>query len=214
VSDDAVKRGDFERAIRSMNLTGLHNRDATIQLAAHVMALTEVLGVGDAVAEKLPALLEQIRIADLGGTRVALDIDPVRPTADVPCLENMPICKARCCVLEFALSSEDLDAGVVKWDYGRPYLIRQRASDGKCVHNDAQTGHCTVHDKRPHVCRGYDCRNDKRIWVDYDKRIPRERDDIPELDLEPEVFDAVDRLRRRQEAEHLERVALDTGRHT
>lgn len=209
-----MKRGDFERAIRSMNLTGLHNRDATMQLAAHVMALTEVLGVADAVAEKLPAILEQIRIADLGGTRVALDVEKVKPTADVPCLENMPICKARCCVLEFALSTEDLDAGVVKWDYGRPYIIRQRESDGKCVHNDADTGYCTVHDQRPHVCRGYDCREDKRIWVDYEKRIPREREDIANLELDPVKFDLKDRLRRRQEAEHLERVSLDTKRHS
>lgn len=198
-----------------MNLTGLNNRDTTLQLAAHVVALTEVLnerleGIDDAVAARLRATLEKIRIADLGGTRVALDILEHKPTADVPCLENMPICKARCCRFTFALSSDDLDAGVVRWDYGRPYIIRQRESDGKCVHNDADTGYCTVHTQRPHICRSYDCREDPRVWVDYEKRIPREREDIDLLELPPKKFDLMDRLARRQEAEELERVALAT----
>lgn len=210
-----VTRGDFERALRSMNLTGLHNRDATVQLAAQVVALIEALdgrldGLAAEVTAKVRDTLEQIRIADLGGTRVALDVLEHKPTADVPCLENMPICKARCCAFTFALSSDDLDAGVVRWDYGRPYIIRQRESDGKCVHNDATTGHCTVHTQRPHICRSYDCRSDPRVWVDYDKRIPREREDIDKIVLPPTVIDPVARLRRRQEAEHLERVALDT----
>ena len=77
----------------------------------------------------------------------------------------------RCCRLSFALSTEELDEGVIRWDYGQPYLIRQRASDSYCVHNDPETHACTVHAQRPRVCRRYDCRTDARIWVDYEKRI-------------------------------------------
>jgi hypothetical protein len=28
-----------------------------------------------------------------------------------------------------------------------------------------------VHGQRPEACRVYDCRNDKRIWKDFEKRI-------------------------------------------
>ncbi|MBL0219994.1 MAG: YkgJ family cysteine cluster protein [Myxococcales bacterium] len=41
-------------------------------------------------------------------------------------------------------------------------MIRQRASDEYCVHNDPETHHCTVHSARPRVCRTYHCRDDKR----------------------------------------------------
>ena len=84
-------------------------------------------------------------------------------------MELLPICQARCCKLSFPLSTQDLDEGVIRWDYGEPYLIRQRASDGYCVHNGA--GSCTVHAQRPMICRTYTCKDDKRIWADFDARI-------------------------------------------
>jgi hypothetical protein len=58
---------------------------------------------------------------------------------------------------------------VIRWDYGRPYLIQQR--DGTCAHNDAQRG-CEVYAQRPAACRAYDCRGDHRVWIDYERRIP------------------------------------------
>ena len=61
---------------------------------------------------------------------------------------------------------------MIRWDYGQPYLIRQRKSDGYCVHNDPTTRACTVHAQRPRTCRVYDCRSDKRIWTDFEQRIP------------------------------------------
>src|SRR5215467_4814865 len=90
----------------------------------------------------------------------------------IPCAELIPLCQARCCTLSFALSTEDLDEGVIRWDYGQPYLIRQRSSDGYCVHNAPGSHACTVHAFRPRVCRGYDCRKDTRVWIDYEQRIP------------------------------------------
>jgi Fe-S-cluster containining protein len=61
-------------------------------------------------------------------------------------------------------------------DLGRPYLIAQGA-DGYCRHLDRCTCRCTVREHRPLPCRGYDCRNDKRVWLDFEKRIVN-----PELD--------------------------------
>lgn len=90
---------------------------------------------------------------------------------DIPCAELIPLCRARCCTLALTLSFQDLDEGVVEWDYGLPYVVRKRP-DGMCVHNDAATRACTVYDKRPASCRRYDCRGDKRIWLDFEKRLP------------------------------------------
>jgi Fe-S-cluster containining protein len=82
----------------------------------------------------------------------------------------MAVCKAVCCKLKFALSSEEVDAGIAKWDIGHPYIIRQDSS-GYCCHNDAATGGCTIYENRPMLCRRYSCRYDTRIWKDFDNMV-------------------------------------------
>ncbi|HEX9105483.1 MAG TPA: YkgJ family cysteine cluster protein, partial [Polyangia bacterium] len=62
---------------------------------------------------------------------------------------------------------------VVQWDYARPYRLRKR-EDHYCAHSEPETRRCNIYDQRPAVCRTYDCRDDKRIWVDFDKRILQE----------------------------------------
>jgi Fe-S-cluster containining protein len=91
--------------------------------------------------------------------------------AQVDCLNCIPHCKAICCKLPFALSRQDVEEGVIRWDLGRPYLICH-GLDGYCVHLNRRTYLCSVHDKRPVPCRGFDCRNDKNwdVWLDYGKK--------------------------------------------
>jgi Fe-S-cluster containining protein len=197
--DAPVTRADFERAIRSLNMSDLDLRDAILNVGARIVALTDELTrrldgvepqpappntpapaptatVEVAVAQSIEATLTAIHTDDARRrTRVSLDLGGSKYEAaspDIPCAELIPLCGARCCVLSFALSTEDLDEGVIRWDYGQPYLIRQRASDGYCVHNDPDGHGCTVHAARPRVCRMYDCRKDNRIWIDYEQRIP------------------------------------------
>ena len=43
--------------------------------------------------------------------------------------------------------------------------------------------HCQVHAYRPYVCRAYDCRNDKRIWLDFDQMIPAPDEPGPDNSL-------------------------------
>lgn len=237
--DAPVARVDFERAIRSLHMSDVELRDAMLQLAARVVALTDELTrridgvepqpapantpaaavpgtVEEAVAAQLGATLAQIRAADIaGGARVSLEgsgedkyrVEPVAP----PCEELMPICQARCCKLSFALSTQDLDEKVIRWDYGQPYLIAQRASDAYCVHNDPETHFCTVHAHRPLVCRLYDCSSDERIWVDYAKRIPAPTPAHGTREAEPRggaPFDLMERARRRAIAVHVETQAI------
>jgi hypothetical protein len=194
-----VSRADFERAIRALNMSDLDLHDAVLKLGARVVALTDELTRRLDKVEPLPAqpdtpappptatvemateraienTLATMRAADIQvGARVSIDLGGSKYDAaspEIPCGELLSLCRARCCKLSFALSTEDLDEGVIRWDYGQPYLIRQRASDGYCVHNHPGDHACTVHAQRPRVCRQYDCRKDDRIWVDYEKRIP------------------------------------------
>ena len=232
--DAPVSRADFERALRHLNMSDHDLRDAVLQLAARVVALTDELTrridgvepdpappntpaappaatVEVAVGAQLPQALlnvcagdarQPLRVSlDLGGDKYA-----TTPSAP-PCDELLHLCKARCCTLSFALSTADLDEGVIRWDYGQPYLIRQRASDGYCVHCDPEALTCTVHQHRPRVCRSYDCREDPRIWIDFAARIPQPVDQaVPQA--REAAFDLVERARQRSRAATVEKKAL------
>jgi len=236
--DDApVSRRDLERALRHLNMSDLELRDAVLQLGARVVALTDELtrrldGVEPepappgtpapppahtleaAVGGQLEPILAQVRAADAQGpTAVSLDLGgdkyEVEPSAP-PCDEVMHLCQARCCTYSFALSTRDLDEGVIRWDYGHPYLIRQRASDGYCVHNDPADHRCTVHVHRPRVCRSYDCKDDPRIWIDFARRIPAP----PGRRAEPtggSDFDLMQRAHARSVAVATERRSIAGG---
>ncbi len=102
--------------------------------------------------------------------------------AEIDCENRLHLCKAACCRLPFALSKQDVQEGIVKWDLGQPYL-NARDADGYCAHLNKCSGHCTVYAQRPIPCRGYDCRKDERIWIDFEKKVvnPRVADpDWPE----------------------------------
>jgi len=91
---------------------------------------------------------------------------------DIPCAELLPLCRARCCTFRFALSQQDLDEGVVRWDPDDPYFILQ-SPRGACIHLDGDDG-CTIYVQRPRPCRVFDCRDDPRIWRDFARRLPAE----------------------------------------
>src|SRR5262245_23785273 len=180
--DGPITRAELERALRFVNLTVTDLREDLLRLAAQVVALTEVVtarvggeSVEDAVGATTPARVEEILAADERSVARLVIADAVDKyeveDAAMPCAELMPICHAACCTLDFALSSQDLDEGVVRWDYGRPYIIAQR-DDGYCVHNAAGSHACEIHAQRPATCRRYACKDDKRIWDDFDRRIP------------------------------------------
>jgi Putative zinc- or iron-chelating domain len=90
---------------------------------------------------------------------------------EIDCANRVHLCKASCCRLPFALSKQDVREGIVYWNLGQPYLIDQ-GKDGYCVHLQRGSCQCGIYAHRPVPCRGYDCRNDKRIWLDFEKKLP------------------------------------------
>ncbi|HTJ47378.1 MAG TPA: YkgJ family cysteine cluster protein [Kofleriaceae bacterium] len=234
--DAPITRADFERALRYLNLSDLDLRDSLLKLAAQVVTLTDELvrrvdgveplpappntpaepttkTIEDAVSAETPRSLMMIRGGDERSPgRVALDVVANKydePGADIPCAELVHLCKARCCSFTFSLSTQDLDEGVIRWDYGQPYLIRQRASDGYCVHHDPDGRGCTVHAYRPRICRVYDCRDDARIWTDYEQRIPAELPLDPTATREV-VVDLVARVKARYASITAEQESMRT----
>jgi Fe-S-cluster containining protein len=209
----------MERGLRKANLMVEELRDEIMELRAQVLALTEALAAGGAVdvsalRERASAALERLRAAADGVQIGDPSIDKYQATSPpIPCAELLPLCRARCCTLEFALSTQDLDEGTVRWDHGRPYMVLRRA-DGYCHHNEPDGFGCGVYAQRPLPCRVFDCRGDRRIWTDYDRRIPAPPSAIDDAEPDPPdvlAAEVVQRARTRQLALTMEDLALDAG---
>jgi Fe-S-cluster containining protein len=142
---------------------------AELLIAKGVIGMDELDRARRGVENRLTKAAEDagmaVQLADEPDKYALPDGDEVR----INCAERYELCRAACCKLRFALSEQDIHEGVVRWDLAAPYLNRQR-EDGSCVHSNAETLHCDVYAHRPGVCRRYDCRQDKRIWLDFDNR--------------------------------------------
>ena len=171
-------RRDIERGLQFSNILNSLNLDQSRETVALAQALTTLLiRAGIVEPEDLQQALEMtrrplaarstptVRLADKG------DKYADGQTAGVDCAALIHLCQSRCCTFKLFLTKQDLDEGAARWDYGNPYWLA-RNEDSYCVHSDPRTRACTIHPKRPHVCRSYDCRDDERVWIDYENRVP------------------------------------------
>lgn len=134
-----------------------------------------LIGGGVINADKLRQAVEAVHdetaaAGQLAAVGVAIRVDGEQagePDVVVDCAARLPICKAACCRMRFALSVEEIESGPLRWDLGRPYLNR-RGRDGYCHQCDPGTRACGVYEQRPAVCRHYSCAGDARIWKDFD----------------------------------------------
>ena len=176
---------ETERGLRFAHIMLMVGQSQGNETLAAIMALADLLvekGVigGDEFDARRTQAQEhvsgmaqpRVRLANLG------DKYTDSQTAEIDCAARIHLCQARCCSFNFYLTAQDLDEGVARWDYGNPYWIK-RGEDGYCVHCEPGSRACTIHAQRPHVCRLYDCRQDTRIWLDFEARIPAPLEQAP-----------------------------------
>jgi hypothetical protein len=175
-------RDDFETALQSLYPVLTEARNANADVAAMVKALLETLVAAGLVRpedyerrrrQALDKLLGRLQDRRLTETTRSEDKYNLKDLPQIDCAALMPICQGRCCRLKVCLAPEDLDERILSWDYAKPYQLRRRPSDGYCNYSDPQTHFCNAYEHRPAVCRSYDCRQDTRIWIDFDRRIPQ-----------------------------------------
>ena len=171
---DALE-AQLERGLRFLHVVTDRNQRAIAGQAALIHGLGDGLTRRGAIE---PAEVAATRDAYLNATaaptirvRVAPDVDKysVEPVI-LDCAARLPLCKAACCRRQFALSTQDLEEGVLRWNWGDPYVVKMDP-DGRCGHA-TDAGACSVWDQRPLRCRGFDCRQDANIWIDFDHRVP------------------------------------------
>ena len=189
-ADGEIERSDTKPDLRRKVAEGLlyaHSRlsantGKTLEATSFLYALIELLNekglisidelderrrtVGQRLVEQMRGKGTGVVFQDPEYDKYAFDSE-----VEIDCASRIPLCHASCCRLPFALSKQDVREGIVRWDLGQPYMIDQGA-DGYCDHLDRCAGACTIWKNRPVPCRGFDCRKDKRIWMDFEKRIP------------------------------------------
>ena len=170
MSDDATPRARPEvlAAVEQM-ADHIARRPFSRDLVHRLEWLVEILIARGYLEPEHRALINRDR-GDGSPVKLAMYPDKRAVTnADPGCAARMHICKARCCGIDVELSAEDIAEGKLSWQLNRPYLL-PKADHGQCTHLQ-RDGRCGAHEHRPAVCRAYDCVDDKRIWIDYDKMI-------------------------------------------
>lgn len=157
------------------------NTSRTLEVSSFAYALIQLLiEKGVLTQEELDerkrkmgqSLLEKFNRAGMGVEIQESQIDKYEFEGgpQIDCENRLHLCRAACCRLRFPLSQQDLEEGIVKWDLPHPYLIA-RGKDGYCKHVEQGSCRCTVYQHRPLPCRAYDCRQDQRIWADFENRV-------------------------------------------
>lgn len=71
-------------------------------------------------------------------------------------------CLGYCCKMDWLirLTTEEIKYLEYEEKYGL-YLLKKKENSTECIYQD-KNGKCTVWDRRPKVCRHFDCRMDNR----------------------------------------------------
>ena len=157
-----------------------NNALKVFEASAHLYSLIELLvakgiiGIEELDQRKKAVekrLSDSFKEAGIGVRVQKCDIDKYssQEQAKIDCEKRQHLCRSACCRMAYALSLQDIREGI-RWNLGMPFM-NVRGQDGYCVHLDQDTLRCSIYESRPIVCRQYDCSNDRRIWLDFDKMI-------------------------------------------
>lgn len=157
------------------------NTKKTLESSAFLYSLIELLDEKDLISieeiDKRKKKVARRLVKKFEESRIGLlyqypeeDKYSFEKNSNIDCQSCLQTCKAICCKIPFALSSQDVYEGLVRWEFGRPYLIAHD-KEGYCVHLNKENYKCTVYDHRPVPCRGFSCRENKKwpVWKDFDR---------------------------------------------
>ena len=166
----------LEAWVRSANERSERNEKMLAEFGRILETLTKILAARGSlepghvsVLEKLAKHAVLVREPQLQLS--AYDDKYTLENSEVDCGARMHLCHGRCCSFNVKLSEQDLTEGKVAWRIHQPYLIAQ-TPQGYCVYQAQDTGFCGNYHYRPGACRTYDCKEDRRIWLDFENMIP------------------------------------------
>jgi len=119
----------------------------------------ENLQISDQERQRIVSILT--RMLEMGIGSIYGQEDEGLPDAVIDCRTRIQECRASCCTLTFALTRDEVEKGIIKFNSEKPFFI-SRNSAGYCTHLDHDSLKCTVWNDRPLRCRRYDCREHRQ----------------------------------------------------
>lgn len=153
------------------SLVDMASHPAMGDVAAKLAWLVDILVLRGHLAPGHRRLLDKIKASQSSVSLSTFRNKRELFTPDIDCASRLPLCQSRCCSFTVSLSAEDVLEGRVPWQLHEPYVVARSPATGYCQCMNT-AGQCTVYDDRPGTCRVYDCANDPRVWIDFEKRIP------------------------------------------
>ncbi|MEO6774557.1 MAG: YkgJ family cysteine cluster protein [Kofleriaceae bacterium] len=143
-------------------------------LAARLEWLIDTLILRDQLPPRFKQLAAKVH-GDKAKVQLAMFRDKYAVSNnEIDCAARLHLCGARCCTFDVTLSAQDVAEGKLPFVIEQPYMLPRDPDTKRCVCMDAD-GACTVYAHRPGACRIYDCRNDARVWIDFEARIATPR---------------------------------------
>jgi Fe-S-cluster containining protein len=89
-------------------------------------------------------------------------------SVELDCEKRIPVCQQACCrIFNIHLNSEEAESGRFDWNPRMPYTMLKNHLG--CTY--LSQGKCLIYHHRPKTCFTYSCKNDRRIWEDYEKMV-------------------------------------------
>jgi Fe-S-cluster containining protein len=156
---------DGERALQ-----GVAELQQQFETLIEIMLAVGTLGPGHAAL--IQKLRRRVEIARKSPVELSSVDDKYTVEGEpIDCDSRLALCQARCCSFGVVLSRQDVEEGKLSWEIDQPYRL-PRESDGYCTNLGRSDAHCQRYEHRPATCRSYSCKDDRRVWIDFEARIP------------------------------------------
>jgi Fe-S-cluster containining protein len=172
-------RGEFGKVRKAIRANGSAVgsiqsvlRDLMLDLALTKRALASLGQIGVMERRRIEKeLIVEVFPPSQVRSGTGISVAPMRSGSPVlDCGERISLCKSACCrIFNVPLTPKEVHEGRIDWNPRVPYLVHKNRLG--CVNLQSGDCSCSIYDSRPSTCSSYSCKNDKRIWSDYEKKI-------------------------------------------
>jgi len=171
-----MDEAQLREALQQLATDSVRAQQGVAELQQQFETLIEIMLASAALrpghADLIARLRRRVELSRTTGVELGRDTDKYTVEGEpIDCEARLALCQARCCSFSVVLSRQDVEEGELAWDIDHPYRLR-RDPDGYCSNLGRADARCQRYDHRPGTCRSYSCRNDQRVWIDFEARIP------------------------------------------
>jgi Fe-S-cluster containining protein len=170
-----MDEGQLWTALQQLATENQHFEQRVAEIQQQFETLIEIMihagSLKPGHAALIARLRERVEASRRSPVELASNVDKYTVQGEpIDCESRLALCQARCCSFGVVLSRQDVEEGELAWEIDRPYRLPRNA-DGYCTKLGRDDAHCRSYEHRPATCRSYTCKDDRRVWIDFEARI-------------------------------------------